>query len=296
MMSCVKEETEVNIEHEIITKKKDGEINIFDFKGENDDRFIPPHWHGSVEILFCLEGELNVWHTRKNKKYTLKKNDILLLNTNEVHSSQSPTTNHVLVIQLPIEFISKITNNLYNNVWHFELNTLETQNDYDIEVTLLAVSILELYESEGLENQFLFKSKLYELLALLVKNYTRTITSVKKLSTQDSLNKMEEIIIFIQKNYKEPISLTTIAREFNYSTSYFSRFFKKQMGSNFSDYILSVRLSHAHNLLLNSDWNLLDIALECGFNNVRSFYNGFEKIYNMSPTNYRKLKTGQNVS
>lgn len=276
------------IEHEIISPDNITSLKVFDFKSEQADRIIPPHWHGSVELLCCLSGELQLWLGPNKKSYLLEAGDVVLINSNEVHSSQSPSANHVIVVQLPLSYLDKITDGAYNKEWLFHLNSMTNSRKEDKRVVQLLREMLSFINDSGLYYKFMLKGKMYELLAILVSYYQIELTVKPKLIAKQNQQNIAEIMSYIQMHFKEDLSVKVLAGLFNYSESYFSKLFKKHVGMNVSDYVSSIRIDHAHNLLLSSDWRILDIALDSGFNNPRTFYSAFEKIYGQSPSDYRK--------
>ena len=88
-----------HISHEYIQNNPQLPFKLFSFHAHNLARVIPLHWHQSTEILYCESGELQV--TVKNQSYLLKKNDFIVINPYEIHTSKSPIENHILCIQLP---------------------------------------------------------------------------------------------------------------------------------------------------------------------------------------------------
>lgn len=67
---------------------------------------------------------------------------------------------------------------------------------------------------------------------------------------------------------------------------YLGRLFKKEMGMTFHQYCLLLRLQKAEALLLRTSDKVIDIALECGFNNISYFNRVFKANYGMSPSEY----------
>ncbi len=67
---------------------------------------------------------------------------------------------------------------------------------------------------------------------------------------------------------------------------YMGRLFKKEMGITFHQYCLLLRLQKAEALLLRTSDKVIDIALECGFNNISYFNRAFKAQYGMSPSEY----------
>lgn len=67
---------------------------------------------------------------------------------------------------------------------------------------------------------------------------------------------------------------------------YMGRLFKKEMGMTFHQYCLMLRLQKAEALLLKTSDKIINIALECGFNNISYFNRVFKAHYGMSPSEY----------
>jgi transcriptional regulator GlxA family with amidase domain len=96
-------------------------------------------------------------------------------------------------------------------------------------------------------------------------------------------------LAFINDNFSERFSLAQLAEKCEISNSQFIRRFKAATGITPSEYLLKVRLSHAKQLLLNSDLLIKEIAQLCGFENEYYFSNFFKKNMKLSPKNYRKM-------
>lgn len=95
---------------------------------------------------------------------------------------------------------------------------------------------------------------------------------------------------YIDQHFCEDISLQTVADAVALSPVYLSRFFKKNIGENFSDYILSLRMEKAAKMLLENK-TVVDVSAKCGFNNSGYFARVFKNYYNCTPKEYiRKLK------
>ncbi|MBQ8357713.1 MAG: helix-turn-helix domain-containing protein [Clostridia bacterium] len=87
--------------------------------------------------------------------------------------------------------------------------------------------------------------------------------------------------------YCTELSLRQLARIYHKNEKYMGRLFKKETGVGFREYCNRLRLEKAAGMLKSTADKVLDIAMECGFDNVSYFNRIFQKQYGMSPTAYR---------
>jgi AraC-like DNA-binding protein len=99
-------------------------------------------------------------------------------------------------------------------------------------------------------------------------------------------NLSSQILFYINENYKNDISLDTIAAEFGYNPSYISRYFKSCFNSGISQYITMIRLKQAVMLMQDEKKSITYCALESGFNSMRSFYRAFANEFHCTPKEY----------
>lgn len=79
------------------------------------------------------------------------------------------------------------------------------------------------------------------------------------------------------------------AGRLGYTPSHFSRTFKKLTGINFVTYLAMIRVEQSCALLKKSDKRMVDIALHCGFNNLRTFNRTFKEVTGYTPTQFKNL-------
>ena len=93
---------------------------------------------------------------------------------------------------------------------------------------------------------------------------------------------------YIEENFSEEMSLSTIADKYYINSTYLSTKFKKETGVGLSEYIKNVRMKKAAEFLLNTNKTVDRIAVDVGYENKRSFLRVFRNEIGMTPTEYRK--------
>ena len=97
----------------------------------------------------------------------------------------------------------------------------------------------------------------------------------------------ENILAYIQENYKNcDLSVTMLAGQFNLAESYFSQFFREQMGDTFSHYLENLRISQACKLLADGSLSVDEIAQNLGYNTANTFRRAFKRVTGMTPSSY----------
>jgi two-component system response regulator YesN len=104
---------------------------------------------------------------------------------------------------------------------------------------------------------------------------------------------IEKVKIYIDGNFRENIYLKGIAADFHMNPIYLGQLFRKNYGVYFNEYVLSLRIEEAKRLLRQTKKRMYEIAEQVGFQNADYFAAQFEKLENMTPTDYRKQMIDQ---
>ncbi|MBV6713893.1 response regulator transcription factor [Paenibacillus chitinolyticus] len=102
---------------------------------------------------------------------------------------------------------------------------------------------------------------------------------------------IQSIVIYMQCNYHEDISLQSVAEQFHLNKSYLSQLFKQQTSENFNTYLAQIRITKAKELLRQPGHNINKVCEATGFTNPSYFGQVFKKIVGMKPSEYSKLYT-----
>ena len=99
------------------------------------------------------------------------------------------------------------------------------------------------------------------------------------------------MIDYLNENYSNPnLSLTYISNIFGYSPKYLGRIFKNYTNTFFTQYLTTLRMEKARDLILNTDLPIADIFESVGVTTLQHFYRLFKKQFGNSPAAMRKNK------
>jgi len=108
-------------------------------------------------------------------------------------------------------------------------------------------------------------------------------------SSQDArkVSQIRPAINYIDANYNKPITLADVAKASHLSISRLAHIFKEQMGITIIDYLTSVRIERAKQLLLATDQNCTEICFQVGYNNQSYFTRTFKGLVGMTPRQFK---------
>ena len=97
---------------------------------------------------------------------------------------------------------------------------------------------------------------------------------------------------YINNHYAQELSLRSIADRFHISYYYFCRIFREATGFTLTEYVNSVRIKHAQQLLKESRLSVTEIAGQVGYDSCTNFERVFKSRTHISPLQYRRQRGG----
>lgn len=128
--------------------------------------------------------------------------------------------------------------------------------------------------------------KLFEQFSCYVGDLVKEWKSSKKMEQARPIRLAKQ---YIQRNFRESLTLEIVSGEVGLNPTYFSNLFKIETGQNFSEYLIEMRIRYAKTLLTDTDLSIADVAEYVGYGDVKYFSKLFKKITGLSPAEYRKL-------
>ncbi len=129
------------------------------------------------------------------------------------------------------------------------------------------------------------KYYLYEIILFLSEQFEIFMKAIGNSSCESVLN---DILHYINHNYRENLKLESIAPLFGYNSSYLGKIFNKKVGESFNSYLDRIRIENSKKLLLENKLKVYKIAEQVGYKSVDYFHKKFKKITGKSPAEYRK--------
>lgn len=248
------------------------------------------HWHKEIEILLVLKGKITV--SVNNRRYELKEDDLFFINSNEIHSTVSNGDNIMAVIQINPAFYYKTFPELQDMKFKFHSSSEKTiEKDVYGQIRAYIAEIVKEYNKSAEGYQLVIEGILNNLLAIIIRHIPKyEARDGKKDIIEKDLPRVKRIMEYVEEHYSEKITLDDIAKSEFLSSFYISHFFKEKVGMTFQEYLSFVRLHKAVAAIDETDKLISQVAIENGFASVKSFNKTFREFYEITPSEYRKIK------
>lgn len=248
---------------------------------------VSAHWHEYVEFLWLREGHLTA--VVQADTYELEPGDLLVINSGELHMTRFSGRNAYCPYVL-IQLSSRRLGAYFPGKDGLRFNTLihreEIQRNPDIFEALKAMQ--ELFEGNEEGYQLLFRARFFDFLYHMYKSYSTTALRRTENAASRDLNRVMDVVSWVQQHYREPLSLEDAAAHLSISKEYFCRIFKKYTGQTFLDYLCMTRTSRLYDQLQTSDLSIPDLMEQNGLTNYKTFLRTFHDLYGTTPQKMRR--------
>lgn len=268
------------------------------------DFIYPSHWHEYYEIFFVLRGKVNI--VIDGDSFQAGEGDIVLLDPGRIHSfPSSDPQSSVRIFQFAQSFFAKEDHMLalvdYRAVFIqkpiLRASSCSETNDADHllykNISAFLGLLFDEYKKKHKGWQIAIKGELYRMFLTYVRSVTGTIDEpTKMLFSVVSEERFERVILLINQHFHHAdFDLNQAAREAALSRFHFTRFFKQRTGQSFYVFLSSVRVNHAQEMLLKTELPVIDVARNCGFSSLSTFFRVFKTGTGYTPSQYRKIKS-----
>ncbi len=245
------------------------------------------HLHDGIECILVLQGEAAV--VTEGISCQLRNDDLVVINKNQVHTLASQPGSLILVLSVDNQKLKTECGPLADNIIECSPLTQDTSGKdeiyFELKRTMVGMFSVGLQQPYG--DVLTLNMNLLRFLHLLYTSYSQQPMTIAPAEPERKAE-INDILMYIEQNYKESLSLNEIADHFYMSAAHFSRFFKKATGKGYLQYLQNLRVEKSRAHLLHSSDSILEVALEYGFSSARSYTNCFQKRYKETPGSYRK--------
>ena len=270
--------------HEIITSKP--KLPVYFDIYQSDNQLVPSHWHAHVEILYISSGSMHV--ICREESFLLHTGDIFLVNSGDIHYTRTIGRTETYLLQIPFDFFNQMLPGFASIRFQEYFSAKKYKNDpVFCEMRDHLLTMGSLYKNEKNGYQFLFGSHLHQFLYILYTSYVLPQSQSTVSQDTKTLTRLKDIITYVEGHYMEPLSLSDISSRFALNPEYFCRFFKKNMGFTFLEYVNMVRLSHIYSDLTQTGDSITQIMERHGFVNYKVFNRMFKEVYGCLPSKVR---------
>ncbi|SLJ96369.1 MULTISPECIES: response regulator [unclassified Paenibacillus] len=155
--------------------------------------------------------------------------------------------------------------------------------------SLFQISLLFEHESSWISPEWVLWLMTPDQAELLLMHWVEDFVNQQQPSEVGEDTVIESAKRYIEENYMLELTLTSLAEQYNYNSTYFSEIFKEAAGISFIQYVTEVRMKHAIRLLKETQLTVWDVTELTGFRSPSYFSSKFKKMFNISPSDYRLL-------
>lgn len=245
------------------------------------------HHHNEIEVLFIREGRFPC--TVNDERLVLGRGEMLFINGRIPHSTRPENAKYDM-IQINCDSLlfdsapRAISALLARGGKPFHLFTRSEAAEFDF---LFEGVFSELSKNNGGKNQFLLGA-LHMICSRLISK--GLISNPDELAESKKLEKLSAALSHISENFASQITTPELAAMCNLNTAYFCELFRTATGKTAIEFINSLRIRRAEELIATTDMNMTEIALSLGFSSPSYFDRVFRKINGNSPREFRTLR------
>ena len=241
-----------------------------------------------MENCYDVEACGNLYHIRPE--------EFLIIPNGEIHTLYAPQTGKWFVFQFDVSAFSHNSN--YSGIQSLLTSCLHitrlshphiytTVRQLLLEIKDEYIGAVEFYEL----SIYSYVTKLLVILGRDLLGSTAVFYGTSVYKQKEYLQKIKNVILYIDHHYTENLTLDTMASYCGFSKFHFSRLFKQCTNSTYYEYLTFRRIKIAEELLAQSNLSVTEIALQSGFLSISTFNRVFKQKKGCTPSEYRDSYT-----
>lgn len=249
----------------------------------------PLHWHREMEILYILNGSAVV--TIEGKRYKLDPMEMIVIDSSVIHDVvyELPQTMGICIHISKSDMRRYLADIELLHIVCCKDKLLPQQKEAYDKLCRYLKELTVLYFEQKQSYALASSALILQIMAVLVEQFSEPAPESLNVSDVDNLARVEQVFNFVEQNYQEPIALQDAADELGVNKEYFCRFFKKNTGMSFLQYVNEVRLNHIYQDLLYTEGSVQQIMEKNGAYNTKLFYRLFKETYQCTPRELKRM-------
>lgn len=236
-----------------------------------DPCFIP-----FIDITYVVAGKAT--YMIGNQEYTVRKGDLICI----------PKNTYRAATNIPADLMECYSTNIF----------LFDRTGQDVPFPIPTISHIgiipqlisrfhEIHE-EWMQKDFGYLIKVRGLLCMVLYQISNLLLNEAPLSREDP--RIKKSIHYLSMHYAEPLTLEHMADLFHLHPVYYGNLFRNAMGTTFKQYLISLWLNYAENMLKSGEYSVGEVALHYGFSDIFYFSKLFKEKKGISPSGFFPTK------
>lgn len=270
--------------------KLDSELG-FKFLRNEGDILTTPHWHREYELILLTKGKVNLGIN--DRQFQLEAGGIAFFKSGDIHYIVATPDSYRFVYQFDMSLFNEAVVKKIDLV--ARLNELSQVSLFwneavNQEIRAILLKIVDEENKRASDMNFVIEGLMYRLIAIMIRELPKNNEiKVQRINIKSKmiLETLNKVFSFVESNYREKITLDDVAETAGFSPYYFTRFFKRNVGQTFVEFLNNYRIDKAKWEIINTDASISSILDQTGFASNKTFYRLFKKQVGISPKQYR---------
>lgn len=273
--------------------------SISEYTQEEEKRIMSFHKHNTLELSYVISGNLIFSYMNKQNEVCdqfIFSKQLLLIAPQFTHKTSIPNSLKSIGTELSLADSGNVLDFLCSSAYvtrfseSGKLIQSLTENEFviihDTENVEYRLGKLQRYINQK-EMSTIMEAK-YEL---DLKRLLLEILTCKQVSSKYSGSiHIKRAVSLLENNHTKKITVASVANDLGLSVSYLQHLFKSETGISIKQKLNDIRITHAQQLITDTNYSIAKIAADVGYNSVQELNVNFKKKIGCTPTDFKKSK------
>lgn len=272
-------------------------IGVYEVVKLDNDKIFNYHWHQEAEFIYMAEGV--AWFQIGASTVTLHQGEALFIRSGELHAGYP--VNDLPFRMMAIVFdMNLLSSHTYDHIQNKYMDPLIKQSlllpeqisgsqPWEQAIISDLIHLIDDYAQKKPAYELRMKADLYLIFAELISHGEWVAEAFVPLADSSKIDRLKQVLQYIHDHYQNKIQVSDLAGLLSMSEGHFCRYFKSILRQTPIEYVNSIRINQAIQLLRNPNNKIIDISMDVGFENPSYFIKTFKRYKQCTPSEFRKL-------